>query len=35
MPTPPATIANMYADVRFDEMQAGVTDRYSADDGGS
>ena len=26
----PATIANMYADVSFDELQAGVTDLYSA-----
>lgn len=28
----PATTANMYADVRFDEMQAGVTDLYSTAD---
>ncbi len=31
----PGTTASMYADVRFDEMQAGVTDLYSATDGGS
>ena len=29
----PATIANMYVNVCFDEMQAGVTDLYSAANG--
>lgn len=29
----PGTTASMYADVRFDEMQAGVTDLYSTADG--